>query len=376
MSRIKLLLLALLAALAVAVAAPAPQGRRDPLPPPGVHMDITEYTPRSTLKVPEHLTPRAKFPFIDIHGHQGPRNATQSAQLIKEMDSINLRLMNNLSGGFGETLKSRVKDLPGAYPDRFTVFANLDFSDIDQPGYGHRQALRLEQDVKNGASGLKIFKNLGLDLHYADGRRVPTDSPDLDEVWEMCGKLNVPVLIHTGEPQAFFDPVDKFNERWLELVTHQGRARPHDKYPTFEEVMAEQERMFAKHPHTKFIAAHMAWRGSNLAKLGELFDKLPNMYVDIAAVTYDLGRQPFTAHDFIVKYQDRFVFGKDYYDVNEYPQYFRILETRDEFFDYAPKYHAWWQMYGLGLPDDVLKKVYYKNALKLLPNVKASGFPN
>jgi predicted TIM-barrel fold metal-dependent hydrolase len=339
-------------------------------------MTIQEYEPRSTLVVPQHPTPKAKYPFVDIHSHH-PRvySDQQVEKLVKEMDSINLRVIVNLSGGTGDGLVQKVKNLPGKYPDRFVVFANLNFSDINEPGYGKRAAARLEQDVKNGAKGLKIFKNLGMDLKYADGRRVPTDSPDLDEVWEACGRLGIPVLIHTAEPASFFDPIDKHNERWLELVTHPGRARPPDRYPPFETLMAEQEHVFAKHPKTKFIAAHLAWRGSDLAKLGAMLDRLPNMYTEIAAVLYDLGRQPWTAREFMIKYQDRVLMGKDTYDVTEYPCYFRVLETRDEYFDYYRKYHAFWQMYGLNLPDEVLKKVYYKNALKLLPSILASGFP-
>lgn len=339
-------------------------------------MTIQEYEPRSTLVVPQHPTPRAKFPFVDIHSHH-PRaySDQQLEKLLKEMDSINMRVAVNLSGGTGEGLIQRVKNLPGKYPERFVVFANLSFSDINEPGYGKRAAARLEQDVKNGAKGLKIFKNLGMDLKYADGRRVPTDTPDLDEVWEACGRLGIPVLIHTAEPASFFDPIDKHNERWLELMTRPGRARPADRYPPFETLMAEQEHVFAKHPKTKFIAAHLAWRGNDLAKLGATLDRLPNMYTEIGAVLYDLGRQPWTAREFMIKYQDRVLMGKDAYEVSEYPYYFRVLETRDEYFDYYRKYHAFWQMYGLNLPDDVLKKVYYKNALKLLPSIPAAGFP-
>ncbi len=364
MERIRLLVLLLTLGSSAGIL--ACQGGRSTPP-----MDITEYSPHSTLVVPLHSKTRAKYPVIDIHSHHfrlySPAEVTK---LVQEMDSINLRVINNLSGGTGANLTAHVKNLQGPYPDRFTVFANLDWGDLNQPGYGKRAAARLEQDVKNGAQGLKIYKDLGLDLKYADGRRVPTDTPDLDEVWEMCGKLNIPVLIHTGEPSAFFDPIDKFNERWLELQQFPGRARPHDRYPAFEEVMAEQERMFAKHPRTKFIAAHLAWRGNNLAKLGEMLDRMPNVYTEIGAVLAEIGRQPFTAHDFFVKYQDRILFGKDIYDVTEYPYYFHVLETRDEFFDYYRKRHAWWQMYGIGLPDEALKKVYYQNALKLMPGIK------
>ncbi len=139
--------------------------------------------------------------------------------------------------------------------------------------------------------------------------------------------------------------------------------------------MAEQERLFARHPRTTFIAAHLAWRGNNLARLAEMLDRLPNVYTEMGAVLAELGRQPLTAHDFLVRYQDRVMFGKDIYDVTEYPYYFRTLETRDEYFDYYRRRHAFWKLYGLGLPDEVLKKIYYKNALKLLPGINPAAFP-
>ncbi|HZS52519.1 MAG TPA: amidohydrolase family protein [Bryobacterales bacterium] len=342
----------------------------------GEVMSIEDYQPRSTLVVPQHPVPRAKYPFIDIHSHhRTPADQAYLRKLLSEMDTINLRILVNLSGSTGDKLKKGIEAFREASPDRLKMFANLDFSAIDEPDYGRRAAAQLEEDVKNGAVGLKIFKNLGMDLHYKDGRRVPVDDPMLDPVWEACGRLKIPVLIHTAEPWSFFQPIDKYNERWLELKTHPGRARPPDKYPSWETLMAEQEHIIAKHPHTIFISAHLAWRGNNLAALGSLLDRYPNMYTECGAVLYDLGRQPLTAHDFLVKYQDRVLFGKDTYAVNEYPYYFRVLETRDEYFDYYRKYHAFWQMYGLGLPDEVLKKLYYKNALRIVPGLNPTGFP-
>ena len=339
-------------------------------------LTVEEYEPRSSLVVPQHPVPRSKYPFVDIHSHHRTSlSAAQLDTLVREMDSINLRVIVNLSGGTGETLAQGVRNFQGHYPDRFVVFANLNFGDLDKPGYGERAAARLEQDVKNGAQGLKIFKNLGMDLKYADGRRVPADTPELDPVWEACARLKIPVLIHTGEPSPFFEPMDKYNERWLELKQFPNRARPSDRYPPFETLMAEQERIFARHPRTAFVAAHLAWRGNNLAKLGEMLDRLPNVYTEIGAVLAELGRQPLTARDFLIRYQDRVLFGKDIYNASEYTYYFRTLETRDEYFDYYRRRHAHWKLYGLGLPDETLKKIYYQNALKLLPGIKAAGFP-
>lgn len=334
-----------------------------------------EYEPKSTLITKEHLVQRAKYPFIDIHSHHSNPTPEEVDKLVKEMDSINLQIMINLSGGTGEHLRKNVEVMKGRYPNRFAVFANLRYDDLNSPGYGQRAAARLTDDVKNGAQGLKIFKNFGMDLKYANGQRVKVDDPEFDPVWDKCAELKIPVLIHIAEPSAFFDPLDRFNERWLELQQFPGRARPPDKYPSFETLIAERNRLFAKHPKTNFIAAHLAYHGNDLERLGKLFDASPNVYVDIAAVLAELGRQPYSAHDFLVKYQDRVLMGKDIYDVNEYKWYFRSLETRDEYFEYYRKRHAFWRIYGFQVPDEVLKKIYYKNALKLVPGLNAKQFP-
>jgi uncharacterized protein len=336
---------------------------------------IDQYQPKSTLVTKEHKIERAKFPFIDIHSHHWNPTAAEVDQLVKEMDTINLRVMVNLSGGTGERLKNTVAAMKGRYPDRFVVFANMSYDDLNTPGFGKRVAARLEEDVKNGAQGLKIFKDFGMELKYANGQRVHVDDPEFDAVFEKCAELKIPVLIHVAEPSAFFDPWDYHNERWEELREFPGRARPPAKYPPFETLMTERNHLFAKHPKTNFIAAHLGFHGNDLERLGKTLDSLPNMYVDIAAVLAELGRQPYSAHDFLVKYQDRVLMGKDIYEVNEYKWYFRALETRDEYFEYYRKRHAFWRIYGFQLPEEVLKKVYYKNALKLVPGIDIKAFP-
>lgn len=334
-------------------------------------LSYEEYEPKSTLVVPEHLTPRAKFPFVDIHSHHSDLSPAYVDKLVKEMDQMNLRVLVNLSGGTGERLKQTVAAMKGRYPDRFVVFANLSFNDLNEPGYGERAAARLQEDVRNGAQGLKVFKNFGMDLKYKTGERVKVDDPNFDPVWAICAKLKIPILIHIAEPSAFFQPIDKNNERWLELKQFPQRARPPEKYPTFETLMEERNRMLAKHPQTKFILAHLGYHGNDLARLGKLFDAHPNVYVDIAAVLAELGRQPYTARDFLIKYQDRVLFGKDIYEPSEYTQYFRVLETRDDYIEYYRRRHAFWRIYGLYLPDEVLKKLYYQNAARLVPGLKA-----
>lgn len=338
-------------------------------------LTVEEYNPKSLLTVPEHKVPRAKFPVVDIHNHQNRLTGEALDRLVADMDEINLGIMVNLSGGFGKRLKDNIQAQKGKYPNRFVIFANIDFSNIDAPDYPQRAAAQLEEDIANGAQGLKIFKNLGMDLKDTKGNRIAVDDPRFDAVFEVAGKHKLPVLIHTGEPLGLFLPMDKTNERWLELKMFPGRGRTPDKYPKWEDLMAEQHRLFAKHPKTNFIDAHLGWLGNNLGELGKLMDRLPNVYAEISAVIEELGRQPRAARAFLTKYQDRVLFGKDTYRKVEYGTYFRTLETGDEYFDHDRKYHGIWKMYGLDLPDDVLRKIYYKNALKLIPGVDKSKFP-
>jgi predicted TIM-barrel fold metal-dependent hydrolase len=338
-------------------------------------VSIEEYEPKSTLVVPQHKVTRAKYPFIDVHNHQRAGSAESVDRLVKEMDGLGMRIMVNLSGGYGDRLKAGVAALKGRYRDRFAVFASMDFSGIDEPGYGAKAARQFEQDVRDGAQGLKIFKNLGMDLKDGKGRRIAVDDPRFDEVFAACARLKVPVLIHTGEPRALFDPMDKYNERWLELKLYPGRGRPPERYPRFDDLMAEQHRLFARHPKTTFITAHLGWYGNDLGRLGALLDKYPNVYTDISAVVEELGRQPRFARQWFERYQDRVMFGKDTWRAAEYGTYFRILETADEYFDHDRKYHGTWKVYGLDLPDEVLRKLYYRNALRIVPGLDASGFP-
>jgi len=339
-------------------------------------LSIEEYDPKSTLVVPQHPVTRARYPFIDVHNHQqGSMSPERFDRLLKAMDGINLQVMVNLSGGFGDRLASTVRNMQGRYPKRFVVFANIDFANIDDPGYSERAAAQFEADIKAGAQGLKIFKNFGMDLKDTKGQRIHVDDPRFDRVFQVCAKYKVPVLIHTGEPWSFFQPQDKTNERWLELKQFPQRARPSERYPGWEILMAEQHRLFARHPNTIFVNAHLGWLGGNLGELGRLMDKLPNMYTEIGAVLAELGRQPRFARQWFIEHQDRVLFGKDTWEPSEYHYYFRVLETADEYFDYYRKRHAFWKMYGLDLPDEVLRKLYYKNALRILPGIDASAFP-
>lgn len=338
-------------------------------------MDFENYDPVSTLVVPTHTTTRAKFPFIDVHNHQRNMDPQALSRIVVEMDRLNMAVMVNLSGGSAEQLKTKTENIRTTAPQRFLVFANVDFSGIGEAGWSEKAAEQLEKDVKNGAAGLKIFKNLGFSVKDKKGDRVTVDDPRLDAIWRKCGDLKIPVLIHTADPKPFWDPMDEKNERWLELATHPGRKRGPQNPVPFEQLIEEQHRMFRKHPRTTFIAAHFGWYPNDLAKLGALLDDMPNVVVEFGAVIAELGRQPRMASRFFEKYQDRILFGKDSWVPDEYQTYFRVLETADEYFPYHKKYHAFWPMYGMDLPDNILKKVYYKNALKLFPGIDRKRFP-
>ena len=352
-------------------------------------MDIEEYSPKSSLVVEENPRNSAKFPFVDVHSHQWKMPVMDFTNLIAEMDSLNMGYMINLSGsGFAtfagnqnlmdisltESLENIKKQ---GVSNRFGVFVNIDFNKIDDPDFGTNNVEIIKDAVRQGVIGLKVYKNLGLNLKDNSGERVKVDDKRLNPIWEICGELNIPVLIHSGEPSPFFDPIDKHNERWLHARQKPQSFRNSDEYPSFDEVMQEQYNMFKNNPNTIFINAHLGWYGNDLDKMSAQLDDLTNVYTEIGAVIAELGRQPIRARRFFIEHQDRVLFGKDTYKKSEFDVYFRILETSDEYFDYYRKRHAHWKMYGLNLPDSILKKLYYKNARKLFPSIPLELFePN
>lgn len=340
------------------------------------NLTFEEYNPTSTLVVPGNPINKAKFPFIDIHSHQFRMAEQDLSTLIADMDAMNMGIMINLSGGSGDRIKGAIKNVNDHYPNRFGVFANVNFDGVGSEGWGEKAASQLENDVNNGAVGLKIYKSLGLRNKDSDGKRLAIDDPRLAPVWDKCGELGIPVIIHAADPKSFWDPMDGDNERWLELKTRPGRKRSDTDPAPWQQIIYEQHRMFKSHPKTTFINAHFGWYANDLKHLGELIEEMPNMYVELAAIIAELGRQPRNAHAFFVKYQDKILFGKDSWKPEEFPTYFRVLESDDEYFPYHKKYHAYWAMYGLNLPDEVLKKVYYKNALKIVPGLDKSLFPD
>ena len=371
---------------AAAPAAPCPAGTTEIRPgrcmaPSAPAPSILDYRPHTTLVVPEHIKRTAKFPVIDWHGHpDDPFLATTEglSSLGAELDGINVRVMVVADDMTGEELR-RAAELVRSSPsmkDRVRFLAGIDFRDVG-PGWSARATAQLERDVAAGAVGVgELSKRFGLSIKKADGTRLKLDDPELDPIWDACARLHLPVFIHTADPAQFFQPVDYANERWLELSLFPNRRYPPDKFPSFEQLLAERDNLFRRHPNTTFVAAHLGWEGNDLARLGRLLDELPNVYTEVGAVLYDIGRQPRVAHDFFIKYQDRILFGKDSFQPVEYPFYWRVFETHDDYFDYYRAYHAFWKLYGIDLPDDVLKKLYFKNALKLAPRLPQTGWPD
>jgi predicted TIM-barrel fold metal-dependent hydrolase len=262
-------------------------------------------------------------------------------------------------------------DAARAHPQskRLASMTNVNFRDL--PG----AAAQLEEDIRNGAVGLKVAKNLGLTEKDPSGARIAVDDARLQPVWAVAAKHKIPVMIHTADPKPLFDPMDKYNERWLELRLRPNRAGA-GRGISWEQLIGEQHNLVASNPQTTFILAHMGWMSHDLAALGALLDKYPNMNLEIAAILGELGRQPRATKRFFTRYQDRILFGKDRYDVEEYPFYFRMLETDDEWIDNIRKYHGLWKLYAFDLPDEVLKKIYYRNALRLFPGLSREGFPD
>ena len=339
---------------------------------------ILDYRPESTLVTEEHPVPRARFPAVDFHGHpRGFATPDGLEELRRAMDELNIRVMVAANSLSGEELRETVAAIRASptMRDRVRVMAGIDFDDVGT-GWAQRAVARLEADAAAGAVGIgEVSKRLGLSYRKADGSRLRIDDPDLDPVWEAAARLNLPVFIHTADPAEFFEEFDATNERWLELALFPNRRYPREEYPSFERLVQERDNLFRRHPNTTFVTAHLGWQANDLGALGRLMDELPNVYTEIGAVLYDIGRQPRTAHDFFVRYQDRILFGKDSFQPIEYPYYWRVLETADEYFDYYRDYHAFWKLYGIDLPDDVLRKVYYGNAVRLMPGMPQEGWP-
>ena len=380
--RSSIYLLGMIASLGIWLYADEPQQT-----PPVRRIYLDEFRPTSELKAAEHILKRAKFPCVNVHTHPGQLTDKRIDEMVHVMDESNIAVSVSLDGRVGPNFFQHYEKLTKRHPGRFVVFVRMDYVgdgdlnkpktwDVVKPGYGFRMADKLSDAVRRGAAGLKLLKDLGLYVRDPKGKLLKPDNPRFDPVWQRAGELNIPVLWHCADPIAFFRPTDKKNERWEELYRHPEWSFHGRDFPKHQELIDARNRVIARHPNTTFLCAHMADIPENLAKLGGYLDRYPNMHVEIAARVAELGRQPYTARKFFLKYADRILFGTDGIPpLSELIPHWRFLETWDEYFPYEDNPfppQGFWNIYGLGLPDDVLKKVYYQNATRLIPGVKES----
>lgn len=333
--------------------------------------EVRGYRPTPTLVTPVNLRERSAYPAVDVHCHWSLERDPRA--MLAAMDELNVTAAVNLSGGWGDDLDAMLARFTAVAPERLLVFCNVDFSRIDEPDFADAAVAELERGRRAGARGLKVFKSLGLTVRDASGAIVPVDDPRLDPIWDACGRLGMPVLIHTADPVAFFEPIDECNERWMQLRRHPDWSFHGDEFPSREALFAQRDRMLARHRDTTFIGAHVGSHAGDLAAAAADLDEHPNLVYDISGRVAELGRQPYSARRFLVEYADRILYGTDRYpgrpDQPRDRVYFRFLETADEYFEYYD--HPFpptgeWRIYGVDLPDDVLRKIYHENAERVL----------
>lgn len=363
-----------------------PAGAQETATPP--QLPLQDFRPKSMLKVPYTKIVGAKFPVIDVHSHFGFRlkgSAEKLDEFVQLMDRNNVAQCISLDARLGDTLDEHKKYLWTKYPNRFAIFVHIDWVgdgktedpstwDCHRADFPRRVVGLMAVAKRDGACGLKIFKRMGLNYKNPNGGLMKIDDPRWDPIWAACGEIGFPVIIHTADPAAFFLKIDKTNERWEELSRHPEWSFPTEKFPPRKELLAARNRVIAKHPKTQFIGAHGANNSEDLATVGKWLDRYPNLHVEFASRIGELGRQPYTARKFLVKHADRVLFGTDGpWPEQRITQYWRFYETYDEYFPYSEKEfppQGFWNIYGVGLPDEVLKKIYHGNALRLMPSLK------
>jgi len=380
MTRMVKALTALLAVLLLAGARSGASGQETGNVPPKDTLLLRDFKPQSMLHVPVHNVNRARFPVIDVHNHVDDarsrgREHIPPEQVLEMMDHCNIQKIVILTGGWGEPLQKVVDEMVKAYPGRFLVFTQLDWTHLDAPDFADQMVRQIDDAVARGARGLKITKEFGLEVRYKSGKLLTLDDPRLDPIWEECGRLGIPVAIHVTDPEAFFRPLDAANERYEELIHNPDWHFYGPKYPSKEAILDARNRMFAKHPNTTFISLHVGNWPEDLDDVSDVLNRLPNVVVEFGAREAELGREPRRARRFFEEYQDRILFGTDATpSEGMYRNYFRWLETDDDYFDYYgyPE-QGLWKIYGLGLPDSILEKVYHLNAERIFRQFKGPG---
>lgn len=334
-----------------------------------VDLPLGQFKPRSSLKTTAHTIEKPRFSVIDYHNHLDSQNPSD---LLKIMDACDVEFLVNITMQVGQDALDGMDRLHASASGRFSTIGWMDWSGVERPDFVSVTCDRLERMVEHGACGIKFWKDLGLSVVDASGNILRIDDDRLAPIFEKAAELDLPVMFHTADPDAFFEPIDPQNERYEELVAHPDWGFSGSIYSK-RELLEQRSRVFTRHPETTFVGAHLAESGEDLQYLSMLLDTHPNLQVDISARTPELGRQPYSSRTFFLDYADRIVFGTDLLpEISMYRLYYRFLETADEYFEYPS--HASrqgrWNIYGLFLPDNVLKRVYYDNAQKLLRRVR------
>ena len=328
---------------------------------------LSEYDPVSELCVPETPIVAPQVPVIDAHNHTKfwLRTGRPAGELLREMDAAGVEKMVNISGLVGDDNYQSFAEFEGQYPDRFLTIATLDLAPVDQPDFPSRVREEMFRLKDRGFHGVKVWKNVGLRLRDGNGYLVAPDDERLTPIWRTAAELNLPVYLHLADPVCFFKPLDGRNERYEILVDHPDWHFHGDEFPSFQEMLAAQERLLDRETETTFVLCHVGAYAENLAYVGRLLDTHPRVSIDISARVADLGRQPYTARSFYLKYEDRILFGIDTTpQVDVYRLYYRFHETMDEYMP-PPNRKCRWRLYGIGLPDRVVAKVYRENAMRL-----------
>jgi uncharacterized protein len=331
---------------------------------------LRDFHPQSMLHASVHEVKSARFPVIDMHQHVNDamriEDRVPPAELLKRMDDLNVRTIVILTGKWGNKLQGVIDEMVKPYPGRFIVFTQIDWSRIDDPNFAQEMVHQIDDGVRRGARGLKILKDFGLGVREKSGNLLAIDDPRLDPIWNECGRLGIPISIHSGDPEAFFHAIDGKNERYEELIEHPDWSFYGSGYPSLESLLEARNRVFARHPKTTFISLHMGWP-ENLDWVQQMLQQYSNVYAEFGAREAELGRQPRRTRKLFMDFQDRIMFGTDNGPEEEmYRNNFRWLETADESFDYwdAPG-QGRWTISGLDLPDAVLEKIYHLNAEKI-----------
>jgi len=364
----------------------AQESRQTVAPLPMIPLD--QFRPLPRLRVVREEPQRASHPVVDVHTHPTIRlreDPEALSRYVEQMDQMGIAVSISLDGGIGQRLVEHIQLLESRWPNRFVVFCHLDFQGgqpdsepqrwpCNQPDFVRRCVEQLREARKAGACGMKVFKQWGLGYRNADGSLVRLDDPRWDPIWEECGKLGFPILMHTADPSAFFEPIDARNERFEELSRRPQWAFPPDRFPTRDELLQARLRVVARHPQTRFIAAHLGNDGEDLQQAAQWLESYPNLLLEIASRISELGRQPYSAKEFLERYSDRILFGTDGpWPSERLRRYWQFLETRDEYFPYSEKEfppQGLWQIYGVDLSDQALLNLYHRNAIRWVPGVQ------